>query len=306
MAYQNYDLRLLVKTNTEDKMVARTLRILRISIPGHRTCSYCGEGHLHRSGQRSLWDSMLQATLGLRPYRCANWDGRHYGFASSRSLSILRHVEHRRDIGCLKPMFNESGRTIPFPISDRASLYRPRCGVELSLPRDALPSAEGAVLAASLSKISEGDCCCVSACPTIVMRFPLLIADFYDQLIQPLHGSTQSQDRARRAGSNGPPWKQLCVSLGKTGAPRTYVPSSAKEMSYSPKARPRECHRNLQWRQLGLRFEEAPRPGLRSHQKTSAASTRPQQWAAALKVTSPMGRSYALPPRSSYRSAGKR
>src|SRR5580700_4084296 len=72
------------------------------------------------------------------------------------------------------------------------------------------------------------------------------------------------------------PWKQLRVSLGKTGAPRTHVPSSAKEMSYSPKARPTECHRNLQWQQPELRFEEAPRPALQSHQKTSAASTRPQ------------------------------
>ena len=106
------------------------------------------------------------------------------------------------------------------------------------------------------------------------MRFPLLIANFCDQLTQPLHELTQSQDRARQAGSNDHPWKQLRVSLGKTGAPRTHVPSSAKEMSYSPKAPPTECHRNLQWQQPELRFEEAPRPGLQSHQKTSAASTK--------------------------------
>ena len=33
----------MVKPNADDKMVARTLRILRMSIPGHRTCPYCGE-----------------------------------------------------------------------------------------------------------------------------------------------------------------------------------------------------------------------------------------------------------------------
>ena len=48
---------------------------------------------------------------------------------------------------------------------------------------------------------------------------------------------------ARQAGSSDHPWKQLRVSLGKTGAPRTHVPSSAKEMSYLPKARPTECGR---------------------------------------------------------------
>src|ERR1700751_4091863 len=138
------------------------------------------------------------------------------------------------------------------------------------------------------------------------MCFPFPIAAVYDQLIQPLHELTQSQDPARQAGSNDDPWKQLSVSLGKRGAPRTHVTSSVKELSCSPSARPTECHRNLLWQQPELRFEEVPRPGLQSHQKTSAASTRPQQMAAALWATFPMGRSCALPPRSCRPSEGKR
>ena len=68
-------------------------------------------------------------------------------------------------------------------------------------------------------------------------------ANFCDQPIKPLHESTQLQDRARQAGPNDHPWKQLRAFLGKTGAPRTHVPSSAMEMRYSPKARPTECRR---------------------------------------------------------------
>ena len=75
-------------------------------------------------------------------------------------------------LDCLKPTFNRFG-THPSaaPISDRGSKHGPRCGAELSIPGDALPSAERAFLAASLTKISEGDCCHVCACPIIVMRF---------------------------------------------------------------------------------------------------------------------------------------
>jgi hypothetical protein len=66
------------------KMAVRGLRILRISIPGDRACPYCGEKHLHRSGQSGLCDSVLDATPGLRPHRCVNCDRRHHVFASSR------------------------------------------------------------------------------------------------------------------------------------------------------------------------------------------------------------------------------
>ena len=41
-----------------------------------------------------------------------------------------------------------------------------------------------------------------------------------------------------------------------------------RRCAISPKARPTECPRNLQWRQPERRFEEPPRPGLQSHQKT--------------------------------------
>ena len=51
------------------------------------------------------------------------------------------------------------------------------------------------------------------------MRLPLIIANFCDQLIQPPHELTQSQDRARQTGSHDHFWKQLRVSLGETGAP---------------------------------------------------------------------------------------
>src|SRR5713101_8314286 len=72
--------------------------------------------------------------------------------------------------------------------------------------------------------------------PNVALRVLLLCARARlfatdDKLTQPLHELTQSQDRAHQAGSNDHFWKQLCVSLGKTGAPRPHVPSSAKEMS---------------------------------------------------------------------------
>jgi len=52
-------------------------------------------------------------------------------------------------------------------------------------------------------------CCCAFA----------FIAVFYDQLIQPLHESAQSQDRTRQAGSNDHFWKQLRVD-GRANTPK--------------------------------------------------------------------------------------
>jgi hypothetical protein len=75
-------------------------------------------------------------------------------------------------LDCLKPVFNRFGPHHPFfqfPIAVAGTVLV--AGFELSIPGDALPLAERAFLAASLTKISEGDCCRVCACPTIVMRF---------------------------------------------------------------------------------------------------------------------------------------
>ena len=69
----------------------------------------------------------------------------------------------------LIPRSPTRGGTSSSPISNRISVHRPRCRIELSIPGDANPQAEGAVLAASLTKIFEGGCCRVYACPAIVM-----------------------------------------------------------------------------------------------------------------------------------------
>jgi len=184
---------------------------------------------------------------------------------------------------------SESHPIVPLLVSPGPALRAKRLdGIPCRLRPNSLSSMSAIYLSLSPSVISEANKplrLTVSAYPKsqpndalrallLCGRSRLFVID--DELTRVLHELTQSRDQARQAGSSDHYWEQPCVSLGKTGAPRPHVLSPAKEMSCSPKAPSTECHCNLRSQQPGLRFEKVPRPGLQSHQKTLAASTRPQ------------------------------
>ncbi len=100
-------------------MVARTLRILRTSIPGtervhivEKTIFIAHDSEVlvgfHASSAETSSSAQLES-LPLRKITTAGITGLHL----RGSLSILRRVEHRRDIGCLKPIFNRFGPHYP-------------------------------------------------------------------------------------------------------------------------------------------------------------------------------------------------
>jgi hypothetical protein len=67
-----------------------------------------------------------------------NWHCRACG--SRRPDRYGMYMLNTLVLDCLKPIFNRFG-TSPssYPISNRISVHRPRCRLELSIPGDALP-----------------------------------------------------------------------------------------------------------------------------------------------------------------------